>query len=71
MSIIYKTSDNTYVDMSQLQEVRYRRKTLWGLFSWWVEVSSKKARNDLYIITNESIDKIYLNGELLEQSRKK
>ena len=58
----------TEVDLVQIEKVAYKKKSLLGIFSWWVKVSAKKLRDDIYITTNRDIENVYLNGKLFSST---
>lgn len=61
-----KQNNNTKVAISRRNQVTYeQRETLFGLVKWHKKISAVKIADDLIIVTDENIDKIYLNGKEL------
>lgn len=55
-------TNTTLVEVIETNKVTYSRKSFL-FFDWYTKVSTEKMRNDIYILTNDTIDGIYLNDK--------
>lgn len=57
-----QTQEKTYCDMVRTEKVVYKKKSLLGIFEWYVKVSAEKLRNDIYINTKMDFEDVIVNG---------
>jgi hypothetical protein len=58
--------NKTIVEVVERRLVKYEKKSFL-FFEWNVRVSTEKLGRDIYIQTNDQIDKVYLNGKELHE----
>lgn len=49
--------------LERVQETHRIRK--WFIFAWWEKIHEERMGNDLFITTDEQVDRIFLNGDLI------
>lgn len=56
------TIQETECDLVRVEKVAYKKKSLLGIFEWYVKVSTTKMHDDIYITTTRIFDDVYVNG---------
>jgi hypothetical protein len=57
----HTTTNNTMVRVIETQAVDYEKHS-WLIFEWNVKVNTTKLRNDIFIVTNDEFDSVFINN---------